>query len=119
MMKSKLATFGATAALAATFASASMPAQAKVSETFYGRIVHVSENNLKVQDPATGKTMSFVFVPGAAKIVEDTGNPEKMADVRTGEPVKVVYDTTVLGARHLDQIVTLHNGLPSSYHNKY
>jgi hypothetical protein len=119
MLKAHFVALGAVAALTATMASASLPAQAKVSQTFYGRITHVSEDNIKVQDPATGKTMSFVFVPGAAKIVEDTGNPQKMADVHPGEPVKIIYDTTALGARHLDRIVTLHNGLPGSYHNRY
>jgi hypothetical protein len=118
-MKSHFATLGAVAVLATTFASTSLAAQAKVSEQFYGRVVHVSQTNIKVQDPATGKVMSFVFVPGAAKIVEDTGNPSAMADVHKGEPVKIVYDTTALGARHLDRIVTLHNGLPKSYHNTY
>lgn len=118
MLKERFVALGSVAALAATMASASLPAQAKVSQTFYGRVVHVSETNIKVQDPASGQTMSFVYVPGVS-IVEDTGNPEQMKDVHTGEPVKIVYDTTVLGARHLDQIVTLHNGLPHSYHNKY
>ena len=118
MIKSRLAAAGAAAALAASLAVISTPAQAKISQTFYGRVTHVSDTNLKVQDPATGQTMSFVFVPGAVKIVEDTGDARKMADVHNGEPVKIIYDTTVLGARHLDQIITLHHGLPGSYHNR-
>ncbi len=117
-MKIRFAALG-VAALTAAMTASVLPAQAKISEVFYGRVVHVSADNIKVKDPATGKILSFVFVPGVAKVVEDTGNPSEMADVHKGEPVKIVYDTTALGARHLDRIVTLHNGLPHSYHNKY
>ena len=112
MRKFGLAALASAAALS-MFLSSAATTLANVSQTFYGRVIHVSDTNLKVQNPTTGKVMSFVFVPGATKIVEDTGNPKKIADVHNGQPVKIIYDTTALGARHLDQIITLHRGMSS------
>ena|SRR5579883_2261783 len=112
MRKFGFAALAGAAALSMLMSSATATL-ANVSEKFYGRVVHVSDTNLKVQNPTTGKVMSFVFVPGATKIVEDTGNPKKMADVHPGQAVEVIYDTTALGARHLDQIITLHRGMSS------
>ena len=106
MFKSFLAGLGATAMLAASLVVTTLPAQARVSEVFYGRVIHVSTDNIKVRNPH-GKVLSFVFVPSVAKVVTDSGKPQAVTDIRDGQHVKVVYDTTALGIRHLDRVVEL------------
>lgn len=103
-MKALLAAFAAAVILGM---SACLPAQARVSEKFYGRVIHVSTDNIKVRDPHTGRIMSFVFVPGVTRSIDHLGRPQAMTDIHKGERVNVIYDTTALGIRHLDRVVDL------------
>ncbi len=48
------------------------PAIAKDDSTFYGRIVHVSSNNLKVQSKS-GQILSFLILPKWKNIWSDDG----------------------------------------------
>jgi len=104
MMKSLLATVAAVVILGM---SAAVPAQARVSERFYGRVIHVSTDNIKVRNPHSGKILSFVFVPGVTHTIDDAGRPQAATHIHVGERVNVVYDTTALGIRHLDRVIDL------------
>lgn len=119
MRKHGLAALGAAAALAMAFASLSIPAQAKISEDFYGRVVHVSTDNIKVRDPQTGTIRSFVMLPSFNRMFYDGGKPTQMVQLHPGMPVEIVYDTTALGIRHVDRIIRLHGGYPAGYRNDY
>ena len=83
------------------------PALAKDDSTFYGRIVHVSSNNLKVQSKS-GQTLSFLILPKWKNIWSDDGKTTyQMSFLHVGTPVEVLYDQSVLGARHADKVIVL------------
>jgi|SRR5579872_2871670 len=88
------------------------PALAKDDSTFYGRIVHVSSNNLKVQSKS-GQTLSFLILPKFKNIWSDDGKTTyQMSFLHEGTPVEILYDQSALGARHADKIIVLRH-LPS------
>ena len=83
------------------------PALAKDNSTFYGRIVHVSSNNIKVQSKS-GQTLSFLILPKWKNIWSDDGKTTyQMSFLHEGTPVEVLYDQSALGARHADKIIVL------------
>jgi hypothetical protein len=83
------------------------PALAKDDSTFYGRIVHVSSNNLKVQSKS-GQILSFLILPKWKNIWSDDGKTTyQMSFLHVGTPVEVLYDQSVLGARHADKVIVL------------
>jgi len=83
------------------------PAIAKDDSTFYGRIVHVSSNNIKVQSKS-GQILSFLILPKWKNIWSDDGKTTyQMSFLHNGTPVEVLYDQSALGARHADKIIVL------------
>lgn len=97
------------AALAIAFFSAmAQPALAIQTMTFYGITVHVSTQNIKVQDPKSKQTLSFVLVPKFDQVFSADGKTTyQMSKVKAGQYVGVVYDTSTLGIRHADKIYIL------------
>jgi hypothetical protein len=89
------------------------PAFAKTkagSQIFEGLVEHVSPNNLKVVNPKTKQTLSFLIVPHFNKIFKGDGQTTaQQAALAEGAYVKVYYDQKALGARHADRILVLSN----------
>lgn len=84
-------------------------AQTKVgSATFSGIVNHVSNNNIKVTDPRTKQTISFLIVPKFDQIFSADGKTTyQMKAIKAGQYVKVYYDQKFLGQRHADRILLL------------
>jgi len=98
------------AAVAATFALFARPLPALAEPTFYGIVVHVSDNNIKVQDPRTKETLSFEIVPHFDQIFSSNGKTTyQMKELRPGKYVGIIYDQKMLGMRHADKIYILNN----------
>jgi len=105
-----------SAALAAAFVILSLsiaPAVASVkagTQIFQGLVEHVSPNNIKVKDPKSNQTLSFLMVPHFNKIFKGDGQTtHQQAALKEGQYVKVYYDQKALGARHADRILILNN----------
>ncbi len=80
------------------------------ANTFYGITVHVSSNNIKVEDPKTKQTLSFEILPKFDQIFSANGKTTyQMKDVKAGQYVGVIYDQKALGMRHADKIYLLNN----------
>jgi hypothetical protein len=96
----------ALALLALTLA----PNAAWAASTFYGLTVHVSANNIKVEDPRTKQVLSFEIVPKFDQIFSGDGKTTfQMKDVRPGRYVGIIYDQRALGVRHADKIYLMNN----------
>lgn len=99
--------------LLATVATAVMvltPQLVLAASTFYGITVHVSTNNIKVQDPKTKQTLSFEILPKFDQIFSADGKTTyQMKDVKAGQYVGIIYDQKALGIRHADKIYLLNN----------
>lgn len=80
------------------------------ASTFYGITVHVSSNNIKVQDPRTKQTLSFEILPKFDQIFSADGKTTyQMKAVKAGQYVGIIYDQKALGMRHADKIYLLNN----------
>ena len=89
-------------------AVAIVPAQAGVNDTFYGRVDHVSTNNIKVTDPRNGESLSFMLLPKFKNVWSDDGKTTyQMSFLHPGTPVEVIYDQKAMGMRHADKIIVL------------
>jgi hypothetical protein len=101
----------ASAALAALiFAALPSPTRAATTSTFYGITVHVSTQNIKVQDPKTKQVLSFVLVPKFDQVFSADGKTTyQMSKVKPGQYVGIIYDQKGLGVRHADKIYLLDN----------
>jgi hypothetical protein len=97
----------ATAALAVAGSSTAGLA-AGVNDTYYGIIQHVSSDNLKVYNPQSHQTLSFLIVPRFGNVFHN-GREVQMETLHPGQYVKVVYDQKMLGARHADRIDVMDN----------
>ena len=98
----------AAAAVAAVLAF--VPLAASAASTFYGITVHVSTNNIKVEDPKSKQTLSFEILPKFDQIFSANGKTTyQMKDVKAGQYVGIVYDQKALGARHADKIYLLND----------
>jgi hypothetical protein len=85
-------------------------ARAATTWTFYGITVHVSTNNIKVQDPRTKQTMSFLLVPKFDQVFSANGKTTyQMRKVKAGQYVAVVYDRKAIGSAHADKIYLMDN----------
>lgn len=98
--------FAALALLSLTL----IPNAALAANTFYGLVVHVSTNNIKVEDPRTKQILSFEILPKFDQVFSGDGKTTyQMKDVHEGHYVGVVYDQKALGIRHADKIFILNN----------
>ncbi len=106
-------TFMRAAVIAAALPLATLPvaAFAVTNSTFYGITVHVSANNIKVQNPKTKETLSFLIVPKFNQIFSANGKTTyQMGAIKAGQYVGIIYDQKALGVRHADKIYLLTNG---------
>ena len=86
------------------------PQAVLAASTFYGITVHVSTNNIKVQDPRTKQTLSFEILPKFDQVFSADGKTTyQMKDVKAGQYVGIIYDQRALGMRHADKIYLLNN----------
>jgi hypothetical protein len=98
-----------TAALAVLTALA-LPIPALATSTFYGITVHVSTQNIKVEDPKTKQVLSFVLLPKFDQVFSADGKTTyQMSKVKAGQYVGIIYDQKALGVRHADKIYLLNN----------
>ncbi|HET7814854.1 MAG TPA: hypothetical protein VFL13_10825 [Candidatus Baltobacteraceae bacterium] len=99
--------------LAALFLAAFVAPQAAsagVTNNFYGDIVHVSVENIKVYDPKAHLTLSFVLTPKFDQVFSQDGKTTyQMSKLHKGQYVRVVYDQKALGMRHADKIFIMNN----------
>lgn len=108
------------------FSAIAAPQLALAGKTnnFYGEVVHVSTENLKVYDPKAKQTLSFVLTPKFDQLFSADGKTTyQMKDLKHGQYVRVVYDQKLLGVRHADKIYILNNAnmktrkqIPSNIH---
>lgn len=100
------------AAAVTLFALAPSVAKAKVgTATFSGIVNHVSDTSIKVTDPKTHQTLSFLIVPKFDQVFSSDGKTTyQMKAIKPGQYVKVYYDQKALGARHADRILLLTQG---------
>lgn len=85
-------------------------ASAGQTNNWYGEVVHVSMDNVKVNDPRIHQTLSFIVTPKFDQIFSANGKETyQMKDLKNGQYVRVVYDQKALGMRHADKIFILDN----------
>jgi hypothetical protein len=103
------------AALAGAVAMFSLPlgpafaSQKAGTEVFQGLVSHVSSDNLKVTDPKTSKTLSFLLVPRFNQVFKSHGKTMQQTTLSNGQYVKVYYDQKFLGRPHADRVLILDN----------
>jgi hypothetical protein len=103
-------TVAAAALLLATVSTvAPAPVLAKNASMIYtGIVVHVSTDNIKVQDPKTHKTVGFAVAPKFKNVFGGKDNTTyQMSAIKPGQYVKVYYDRKLLGVAHADRIYLL------------
>ncbi|HVS45226.1 MAG TPA: hypothetical protein VMS32_01010 [Verrucomicrobiae bacterium] len=98
-------------AIIAALAVVSVPRAAMaVTNMFYGIVIHVSMNNIKVQDPKTKQSLSFLIVPKFNKVFSANGKTTyQMTAIKAGRYVGVNYDQHFLGQRHANAIYLMNN----------
>lgn len=97
----------ATAVTGAALAPIGAQAGAR-SADFSGIVNHVSDNNIKVTDPVSHSTLSFLIVPKFDQVFSSDGKTTyQMKAIKPGQYVKVYYDQKFLGQRHADRILLL------------
>jgi hypothetical protein len=107
---SKLPLVPALALAAATSLWAIPHAAPAATSTFYGITVHVSSENIKVQDPRTKQVISFLIVPKFANVFSADGKTTyQMSKIKAGQYVGIIYDRSALGAAHADKIYLLND----------
>jgi hypothetical protein len=107
MMHSVLRAAALAAAIAPVLGAPSAVLAAQNS-TFYGITVHVSANNIKVQNPKTKETLSFLIVPKFDQVFSADGKTTyQMGAIKAGQYVGIIYDQRALGVRHADKIYLL------------
>jgi len=111
MNHSTSSTLAGAAALAIVLGSSTAAFAGTVgSAHFDGLVSHVSSNNIKVIDPKTHQSLSFLLVPHFKQVFSGDGKTTaQMAALHEGQYVKVYYDQKFLGQRHADRIYILNN----------
>ncbi len=100
------ALLGAVAMFSLPVAQASAKDKAG-TQVFEGLVNHVSTNNLKVTDPKSSKTLSFLLVPRFNKVFKSHGKTTQQGTLKNGQYVKVYYDQKFLGRPHADRVLIL------------
>jgi len=96
--------------LVATVLLLGTPTPAVAASTFYGIVIHVSDNSIKVQDPRSNQTLAFEIVPHFDQLFSADGKTTyQMKDIHAGRYVGIVYDQKFLGMRHADKVYLLNN----------
>lgn len=96
--------------LFAAAAAALLPAPAFAASTFYGITRHVSVDNIKVYDPKSHQTLSFILTPKFDQVFSADGKTTyQMKKIKPGQYVGVIYDQKLMGSRHADKIYLLTN----------
>lgn len=91
-------------------AAAFFTAPVMAASTFYGIVIHVSTNNIKVHNPRSGQDLSFLLVPKFKQVFSDDGKTTyQMNAIKPGRYVGVIYDQRAFGQRHADKIYLLNN----------
>lgn len=86
------------------------PQAALAASTFYGQVVHVSVQNIKVYNPHNRQTLSFILTPKFDQVFSANGKTTyQMKHVKSGQYVGIVYDQKALGMRHADKIYIMNN----------
>lgn len=102
--------FPVFAAIAATLLFTALPLTAAAASTFYGLAIHVSTNNIKVENPKTKQSLSFEILPSFDQVFSADGKTTyQMKDVHAGQYVGIIYDQKALGMRHADKIYIMNN----------
>jgi hypothetical protein len=84
-----------------------LPAGA-VNKIWYGYVVHVSTNNIKVIDTDGAQTQSFLILPQFKEVFSSDGKTTyQMAQIKRNMLVKVYYDRNLSGQTHADKIYVL------------
>ena len=85
------------------------PTKAAADTNYWvGYVVHVSTENIKVENKAKTQTLSFLVLPKFDQVFSDDGKTTyQMKQIKPGMIVRVVYDQDMLGARHADKIYVL------------
>jgi len=97
-----------SAGLLAGAALAPVAAEKVGSAAFSGIVDHVSTENIKVTDPRSRQSVSFLLLPKFNKVFSSDGKTTyQMSAIKAGQYVKVYYDQKLLGARHADRILLL------------
>ncbi len=97
-----------TALIAA--AAIAAPQAALAANTFYGELVHVSVNNIKVYNPKNHQSLSFEVLPKFDQVFSADGKTTyQMKNLKNGQYVGIVYDQKALGVRHADKIYIMNN----------
>lgn len=95
-------------ALVLAVASTATAVSAKhAAMVFNGIVRHVSENNIKVYDPATKQTLGFAIAPKFKQVFTPEKQTTQIAKIKPGQYVKVYYDRKLLGLAHADRIYLL------------
>lgn len=84
-------------------------AQGKLSSaSFSGIVIHVSDANIKVTDPKSKQTLSFLILPGFNQVFSTDGRTtSRMTSLKPGQYVKIYYDQRIVGQRRADRIILL------------
>ncbi len=99
-------------ALSLVAASSLLPVSpaAAVDKIWTGYVVHVSTNNIKVENTAGTQSLSFLILPKFNKLFSADGKTTyQMTSLQRNMLVKVYYDQGLVGQRHADQIYVLNN----------
>lgn len=82
-------------------------AQGKLStQVFSGIVSHVSNVNIKVTNPKTKQSLSFLVVPEFDQIFSPDGKTTyRMTAIKPGEYIRIYYDQRLLGQRRADRVL--------------
>jgi hypothetical protein len=97
------------AALALALGSA-LPVVASAAQpsTLYGIVQHVSATNLKIQDPKTGHTYTFLTTPQINAVTGPSAGTKQQRTLHAGQYVQVLY-SHFLGAMKARHVKVLDN----------
>ena len=82
-----------------------------VDKIWFGYVVHVSTNNIKVINTEGTRTQSFLILPEFKDVFSADGKTTyQMAQIKRNMLVKVYYDRNLVGQTHADKIYIMNGG---------